>query len=225
MIVAVDGPAGSGKSSVCAKVSEQVGFTYINTGFLYRAVGVLAREAGIPLAYSAALSVLIDDLVREAEWRHDSATLWFRGRNLTPELGSVAAGNDASLVAKVPDVRSRLIPLQRRLTEDAPRGALVDGRDIGTVVFPDADLKVYMTASLDERARRRLEQLAVAQKNDDSAFERIKEDIARRDEQDKARGVSPLKQAEDAVLFDTSEMDVETAVRSLIELMRDRNLI
>jgi len=230
MIVAIDGPAGSGKSSVCAMISQRTGFTYINTGFLYRAVGVLARERGLPLDENQGLLDLIDEFTQGAVWHHAEGTLLFKGRNLTPLLGTIESGNDASFLAKLPSLRSRLIPMQRQLISTTPKGALVDGRDIGTVVFPDADLKIFMTASLLERAKRRLDQLErtgykPSGAETDEHLSAVMMDINRRDEQDRDRAVAPLKKAEDAILLDTSGMDADEACESVIALMRAKNLL
>ena len=130
------------------------------------------------------------------------------------------------MVAKMPAVREKLLPLQRDLTRKSSRNSIVDGRDIGTVVFPDADLKIFMTASLEERARRRFAQLKSATVDSDSVdLQVIQDDIVRRDHQDAGRGTAPLMQADDAVLFDTSSMNVVSAVDSLIDILRSKHLI
>lgn len=225
-IVAVDGPAGSGKSSICAHVCQEIGWTYVNTGALYRAVAVLGTKAGFDLNDEQILLPLIDRFVAHAEWKPQTQELYFEDQNLTRKLDSVEVGNDASKVAKMPLVRDRLLPLQRRLGRESIVGALVDGRDIGTVVFPDADLKIFMTASLEERAQRRLNQL-IQTRGPTSAMtlSDIMRDIARRDRQDAERGAAPLKQATDAVLFDTSGLNVEEAVSGMITLLRQHRLL
>lgn len=222
-IVAVDGPAGSGKSSICHKVAERVGWSYVNTGALYRAVGLLAARRRLDLTDEQAVGELVDDLAPHLSWRADRRELWLDGEDLTPQLLSEAAGAAASVVAKQGLMRERLLPVQRQLTLSAPVGALVDGRDIGTVVFPEADLKIFLTASLEERSRRRLQQLGGDASKE--LLDSIKAGIAARDEQDGARGVAPMKQAADAVVVDTSLMGVEETVDTIVRLLRQRGLV
>jgi len=223
-IVAVDGPAGSGKSSLCAQVSQRLGWSYINTGALYRGVGLLAMAHNIDLEDVPALVAMIDGCGMYLRWDSDRCELWFKDKNLTPQLNSEQAGYAASKVAKQEQVRASLLPVQRQLTLAAKVGALVDGRDIGTVVFPDADLKVFLTASLEERSRRRMQQLGGVDGGDAETLGNIQLGIARRDERDQGRKAAPLKQAEDAVLIDTSKLSFAESADALIELMRQRGL-
>lgn len=221
-IVAVDGPAGSGKSSICSAVCQQLGWSYVNTGALYRAVGMLVVERGLDVGNEEKLSTLLDEFAQGVYWDHDQHRLFIGARDLTPELSSVAVGNAASLVAKLPLVRAKLLPLQRSLSLTARGGAMVDGRDIGTVVFPDADLKIFMTASLEQRALRRRNQILKENPEQAMTTDEFMESIASRDHQDAARGNAPMRQAEDAVLFDTSAFSVDDAVRALLGLLKDR---
>ncbi len=226
VIVAIDGPAGSGKSSICALVTARIGWTYVNTGALYRAVGLLARERGIDLSNDAAVAQMVVEIGGDLEWKSDKRALFYQGKDLTAALNSEEAGSAASKVAKLPMVRERLLPVQRQLTLSAPVGALVDGRDIGTVVFPDADLKIFLTASLEERSRRRLHQLGTS--DSDAApelVEDIKRQVAKRDERDSGRDVAPLKQAADAIVVDTSSMGLDATVEHLIGILRARGLL
>jgi cytidylate kinase len=220
-IVAVDGPAGSGKSSICATVCQDLGWSYVNTGALYRAVGLMALDRGVSLTEGPALQKLLSEFSEIVRWEHESARLFVGVDDYTPRLGSVEAGNGASLVAKMPMVREALMPLQRKLSLSAPRGAIVDGRDIGTVIFPDADIKIFMTASLEQRALRRLRQLERSGASSMSHDE-IMRAIASRDDQDSQRDSAPLKKADDAILFDTSDMDVDQAVASLKQLIQSK---
>ncbi len=224
MIVAVDGPAGSGKSSVCSKVCDRIGWTYVNTGFLYRSVAFLARQAGYDWSDEDQLISVIDDFAKNYHWDPISGILKYKGQDITNELQSSEIGVGASNIAKLAKVRERLLPLQRELSLLSPQGAIVDGRDIGTVVFPDADLKIYLTANLDERARRRKAQLDRYGKGD-SDLAQIKKDIELRDNQDKSRGYAPLKQADDAVVVDTSDMNVDRVVEELLGILKTRRLI
>jgi len=213
-VVAIDGPAGAGKSSASRGLAERLGFAYVDTGGMYRAVGVLAEERRIALDDDPALAHLIDGL------RIDSAgeRLVVDGRDLSDAIRTAAAGELASRVSTRPVVRERLVALQRML---GARGDVVmEGRDIGTVVFPDAGLKVFLTASPEERARRRARELAA---RGELADERqLAADIARRDRRDSERAHSPLKPAADAVIVDTSGVDLPTVVTRLTMLVESR---
>lgn len=222
VIVAVDGPAGSGKSTICAAVAQRLGWSYVNTGALYRAVGLLAHDRRVDLNNEKAVASLLEQVAPHMRWDHAKGQLWLGDQDLTPRLGTALAGNAASFVAKQQAVRRLLLPLQRSLTLMAKDGALVDGRDIGTVVFPDADLKIFMTASLEERARRRLRQLAsgATSSSATTTLDDVMRDIAQRDEQDTARGEAPLRKADDAVEFDTSGFSQEEATSKLAQLIR-----
>lgn len=224
-IVAVDGPAGSGKSSVCSKVCAQTGWTYVNTGFLYRAVAYLCRREDISFDQRESLSRLLDDFCQELHWNPQTQKVIFRELDLTPHLYSDQAGQDASTIAKIPLVRDKLLPLQRKLALLAPKGAVVDGRDIGSVVFPDAALKIFLTASIEERARRRLHQLKDGSPIQESELEAIKLSIRDRDLQDAGRTAAPLIRAPDAVLVDSSGLDMQGTVAAIVDLMRQRGLV
>ncbi len=223
-IVAVDGPAGSGKSSICATVCRDLNWSYVNTGALYRAVGLLAGDRGVSLVEGPALSKILHEFADTVRWEHETAKLFVGVEDFTPRLDSVEAGNGASAVAKMASVREALMPHQRKLSLSAPRGAIVDGRDIGTVIFPDADLKIFMTASLEQRAMRRLKQIEKIGGASDFSHDDIMRAIALRDEQDSQRDSAPMRKAEDAILFDTSHMNVEMAIESLKELLRAKGL-
>lgn len=232
IIVAVDGPAGSGKSTICSEVSAKIGWSYVNTGALYRGVGLLARDRGINLEDESAVGAMLEKLAADIHWDYNHHQLYCGGENLTPRLGTAEAGNAASFIAKQQKVRQLLLPVQRNLAINAPKGAMVDGRDIGTVVFPDANLKVFMTANLEERARRRLKQFdakTAAHGNNGNesrdSLSAVMDDIARRDNQDSKRGEAPLRKADDAVEFDTSGYSQSEAVDALIALIRSHGLL
>lgn len=227
-ILAVDGPAGSGKSSICQRVARSVGWSYVNTGAIYRALGIVALRQGLELSDESSLNRLIEEFAEHVHWDMRTSEIFIGDENLTSLLHSEDASRGASLVATLPIVREKLLPVQRRLILQCEEGAIVDGRDIGTVVFVDADLKIFMTASLEERARRRLLQLsgdAETKDNYNTELAKIKNEIAARDEQDKGRGSAPLKRADDAILLDTSALDFDGAVAQMIALMRERGLI
>jgi cytidylate kinase len=223
-IVAVDGPAGSGKSSVCSKVCKRLGWTYVNTGFLYRAVAFISRQRSIALDDQLGLGEVIDDFSQGLSWEPETQAVWFLDQNISEHLYTDSAGADASLIAKNSVVREKLLPLQRDLALRSPVGAIVDGRDIGTVVFPDADLKIFLTASIEERAKRRMHQLKEGLAASQEELEALKASIAARDSQDAKRSVAPLIQAPDAILLDTSHIKMDSTIDKLIELIKGKNL-
>lgn len=223
-IVAVDGPAGSGKSSVCSKVCEKLGWTYVNTGFLYRSIALLASKKKIDVTDEQAMAAVIDDFSQNYQWNPETKQIFYNQVNITTDLYASEISKGASLIACSPKVREKLLPLQRDLSLKSKFGAVVDGRDIGTVVFPDADLKIFLTASLDERARRRKAQLDKNNPDHSFDFSSIRSDIEQRDLQDQSRGQAPLKRADDAIVLDTSSMDVLTVVDYIVNLIREKNL-
>jgi cytidylate kinase len=220
VIVAVDGPAGSGKSSVCSEVARRIGWTYLNTGAIYRAVGLLVREAGVDMSDESAVAEKARAVANLLAWDEDANELRYKGERLGKRLYSAEAAQGASEIAKMALVRDAVLPIQRQLVFNNCKGAIVDGRDIGTVVFPDAQLKVYLTASLEERARRRLQQIKA---NID--IEVIKQEIAARDGQDSKRDTAPLKVADDAEILDTSDLSWEAAVEHLIAMIVAKKLL
>ena len=223
-VVAIDGPAGSGKSSICRKVCEKLGWIHLNTGILYRAIGYLAEKKHIDVNNSEELFLVGQDFDRNFKWDYPTKRIYFNNEDLTPFLESEVAGRNASVVAKQPRIRELLLATQRRLAMEAPKGVLVDGRDIGTVVFPDALLKLFLTASLAKRAERRYYQLAKAGDDDDLmiSLDEITEKIRLRDQQDEAREIAPLVKASDAILIDSSEMDLDAVVATVVGLIHER---
>jgi CMP/dCMP kinase len=218
-IVAIDGPAGSGKSTICKMVGEKLGWDYVSTGKLYRAIGLLAQERGLDLEDDNGLVELANEFGEFFTWVASTDEIFFKERNLSEQLYSVEAGAAASTVAKQPKFRDALLPVQRKMASFSEKGALFDGRDVGTIVFPDANCKIYMTASLQKRAERRLKQLELKSETTPS-LEQLMSDIEARDRQDSNRGVAPLLQAEDAVFFDTSEFDLNQSVDKVVEIIK-----
>ena len=205
--VAIDGPAGSGKSTVAKLVAERLGFLHVNSGAMYRAIALWARESSIPLEDTAKLA----ELARAAEIRLENGRVHLNGEDVTGEIASV--GEEASRVAKVRGVREPLVTKQR---EYRKTGSLVmEGRDIGTVVFPDAEVKIYLDASPEERASRR-----VKQHGGDPG--EIARQIEERDERDRNRADSPLAQAPDAVYLDTDGKSIDEVVEAILKVVRDR---
>ena len=248
IIVAVDGPAGSGKSSLCSVVAKKIGWTTLNTGLIYRSVAYVGMKKGliqtegtlVTAVDEPALIALAESLVNDLRWDGERAAIFWKGEDLTEHLSDPIIAQGSSFIAKISVIRKVLLEIQRSIALKAQVGIFVDGRDIGSVVFPDADLKIFMTASLEERARRRFAQMhredaegagasTEMQKLGDFpsslSLQTIQRDIAARDQQDSTRQSAPLVQGEDAVLFDTSAWDFDASVSRLLELLRSRKLI
>ena len=202
MIIAVDGPAASGKGTLSRRIARKFGLAYLDTGSLYRGVALMALEAGIDLADIPALAQLTQEI---------SSDIW-----QDPRIREPGVGDAASKIASIADVRAGLLAFQRDFANQPP-GAVLDGRDIGTVVCPDADVKLFVTASEDERARRRHKELVAAGKT--VTFEEIKADILRRDGRDASRNTAPLVQSEDAHLLDTTNLDIDAAMSAAVDLI------
>ena len=208
-IIAVDGPAGAGKSTVSKIVAQKLGYTYIDTGAMYRAVALKSSQS------CDDLMMIIDDINIELD---DKARVFLDGQDVTKEIRTPEISKLASDVSKFGFVRKRLTELQRQMAE---RGAVImDGRDIGTQVLPNADLKIFLTASLEERARRRFEELKA--KGQEVDFEKTKTEMALRDKQDSEREIAPLKQADDAILIDSTELTIEEVVAQILSLCSTR---
>lgn len=226
MIVAIDGPAGAGKSSVAQAVAERLGFQYIDTGAIYRTVAYMAHRGGIDWGAEDALGALASGLEMRFEVRdgvntvsveRDGAWDEITGPIRTPEMGQ-----GASRVAAHPKVRAALLDLQRRLGQ--ARDSVLEGRDIGTVVFPQADIKLFLTASADARAKRRRDQLVerAADPTTVPSLEEITAEIKERDIRDSTRAVAPLKPADDAVMVDTTGMEFEAVVAHVLAQVNAR---
>ena len=207
-IIAVDGPAGAGKSTVSKICASRLGYTYIDTGAMYRAVALKVLRSG---------KSLDENLISDIDIKLDeSGKVFLDGGDVTKEIRTPEVSRGASDVAKFGFVRKKLTELQRDM---AKRGKVImDGRDIGTQVLPNADLKIFLTATVDERARRRFEELKA--KNFAADFEQIKKDIALRDKQDSEREIAPLAQAADAILLDSTNLSIEQVVEKILELAR-----
>ncbi|MCR5834217.1 MAG: (d)CMP kinase [Selenomonadaceae bacterium] len=212
-IIAVDGPAGAGKSTVSKICATKLGYTYIDTGAMYRAVGLKVLSSGKSVDED-----LIIEMTRDIKIELDEAArVFLDGREVTKEIRTPEVSRAASDVAKVGFVRQKLTELQRQM---AVRGSVImDGRDIGTQVLPNADLKIFLTASVSERARRRFEELK--QKGVAANLATIEKEITARDKQDSEREIAPLAQAEDAVLLDSTTMTIDEVVAEILRLAKD----
>ena len=222
-VVAIDGPAGAGKSTAARGVARALGFTLVDTGSLYRAVALLAQEAGAALDDAAAVSAIAQEAVSSGTLRlarADGETrVMLRGGDPGDSIRTPALSMGASAVSAHPGVRAALLDAQRAFGRD---GAVVlEGRDIGTVVFPDAEVKLFLTATPEVRARRRFDELTA--KGQKVTFEETLADVQTRDAKDSGRAIAPLRQADDAVLFDSSDMTIEEVVSKMRALVEERS--
>ena len=217
MIVAIDGPAGAGKSTVARAVARRLGVAYLDTGAMYRALTWLALEAEVPPGDEAALVALARENPIEIESTDDGDRVRVRGQDVTAAIRRPEVAAQVSEVSAHPPVRAEVVSAQRALLS---QGSWVsDGRDVGTVVCPDADLKVFLTASLHERARRRRADLHARGVNMDEAT--VLEDVRRRDHADSTRSASPLRIARGAVVIDSSELDADAVAELIVSLVED----
>lgn len=209
-VITIDGPSGSGKGTISRLLANKLGWHFLDSGALYRLVGVAARNHAISFDDEAALATLAAHLDVEfiADEEVGETRIFLEGEEVSGVIRSEGAGNDASRVAAVQAVRDALYQRQRAFLR--PPGLIADGRDMGTVIFPDARLKIFLTASLEERARRRYKQLK--EKGLDANLSALFDELAERDERDRNRSAAPLVPAADAVIIDTSDMDIDAVV-------------
>ena len=219
-IVAIDGPAGAGKSTVSKLLARRLGLTFVDTGALYRAVALSVRRHGNATEDDAALRALLARIRISFQVLGEENRVFLDGEDVSAEIRAPPISLLASAVSARPVVREGLLGLQRRLALEAPVGAVLEGRDIGTVVFPDADLKFFLEASTDVRARRRYEELF--QKGSESTLDAVLADQIKRDRDDSSRAVAPLKAAEDAIRVDSSGLPLSEVVQRLERLIRER---
>ena len=218
--VALDGPSGAGKSTLAKRVAERFGFVYVDTGAIYRTVGYAAQCAGVDSKDAEAVIALLPGLdIGYAYDEGGTQRMLLDGRDVSKEIRTPKSSLYASDVSVIGEVRAFLLQMQRSAA--ARYDVVMDGRDIGTVVLPDAGLKIFLTADAAERARRRLAQLR-AKGNTDVSFDEVLRDIEYRDKQDTERAAAPLKAAEDAVLLDTSALTRDESVERLCALVRER---
>jgi cytidylate kinase len=219
LTIAVDGPAGTGKSSVSRGLARQLGARYLDTGAMYRTVTLAVLRAGVDLGDAASIERASADVPLSVGFDPEEDRALLGGEDVSDEIRGDAVTAAVSAVSAVPAVRARLVSLQRELAAGAG-SVVVEGRDIGTVVLPDADVKIFLTASAEERARRRNDQNVAKGLPDD--YDAVLTDVQRRDHLDSTRAVSPLRAAEDAVVVDTSDMTEPQVVTLLLGLVRER---
>lgn len=216
--IAIDGPAGAGKSTIAKKVAKELSFIYVDTGAMYRAMALYLHRNGIPADDAEKIAAACGGAEISIEYRDGEQVVLLGGENVNPYLRTGEVSAMASKSSAVPQVRTRLVQLQQELA--AAQNVVMDGRDIGTVVLPDARVKIYLTASVEVRARRRF--LEMQEKGEPADFDQIAAEIAERDHRDMTREVSPLRQADDAVLVDTSDMTIDQVTQRILEIVKDR---
>lgn len=217
--VAIDGPSGAGKSTIAKLCAEELGFLYVDTGAIYRTVGLAVREAGISSKDAEGVAELLPRL--QISMSHDQSGLQLmllNGRDVTAEIRRPEISIYASDVSAMPAVRAFLLDMQRRLA--AENSVIMDGRDIGTVVLPEADMKIFLTADAGERASRRYEELML--RGVQTTYEEVLKDIEYRDKNDSSRAAAPLKRAEDAILVDTTGNTLNQSFLHICKLIKEK---
>ena len=215
--VAIDGPNGAGKSTLARRLAADLGYVYVDTGAMYRAIGLYASRQGADLHDEAAVAALLPQIRLDIRLVDGTQHVYLNGEDVSEAIRAEAIGMAASAVSAHGAVRAFLLETQRSLA--AGQNVLMDGRDIGTVVLPHATVKIFLTASPEARARRRC--LELRQKGKDADYETVLADIRRRDEQDTNRPIAPLRQAEDAIRIDTSEIDFDQSFELLKRTIRE----
>ena len=216
MKIAIDGPGGAGKSSVAKALAAQLGLVYVDTGALYRSVGLFMRRAGVNTASAEEVTPLLKDVKLSLRWTEAGQRVFLGDEDVSEAIRTPEASMDASAVSAIQAVRDFLLGLQRDMAEAG--NVIMDGRDIGTVIMPDADLKIFLTASPEARAKRRFAELVA--KGQSCTFEEVLEDIIKRDAQDTGRDIAPAVPADDAVIFDNSDMGLEETVEGIAAMAR-----
>lgn len=216
--IAIDGPAGAGKSTIAKIAAKKLGFVYIDTGAMYRAMGLFFDRNNEWPDKPEDIKALAEKADITLKYADGEQRIFLNGEDVSEAIRTEKAGLSASSVSRFPEVREIMVSLQQKLA--GSMNVIMDGRDIGTVVLPDADLKIFLTADVSERARRRMLQLE--EKGIKESLDKIEEDIRKRDIQDTTRKASPLKQADDAVLVDTSDISIEETVDRIISMAKER---
>ena len=214
--VAIDGPAGAGKSTIAKQIARRLGYIYVDTGAMYRAMAYYLIQNQVDAADQEAIAAACQHADISICYQDGEQVVLLNGENVNAYLRTEAVGNMASVSSVVPEVRKKLVKLQQKLARETD--VVMDGRDIGTVVLPDADVKVYLTASGETRAKRRF--LELQEKGEPADLAKIAADIEDRDYRDMHRDISPLRQAEDATLVDSSDMTIDQVVERILELCR-----
>ncbi len=217
--IAIDGPSGAGKSTISRKAAEKFGFIYVDTGAIYRTLGLASKIYGVSLDDKAAVTAMLPKLELELKYSENGEQhMYLDGTDVSRDIRLPEVSMLASAVSAIPEVRAFLVDMQRDMAKK--HDVIMDGRDIGTVILPDADLKIFLTADVADRARRRYEELRA--KGMDKPFDEVLEEMKLRDKQDTARSAAPLRAAEDAVLLDTSGNSLEESVSEVCRLIAEK---
>ena len=214
--VAIDGPAGAGKSTIAKLVAKEKGYIYVDTGAMYRGLAIHFLDKGIKPGETEKVIEACKDAEVTIAYEDGVQHVYLNGKDISSRLRNEEVGNMASVTSAIPEVRKKLLELQQNLAKT--QDVIMDGRDIGTCVLPDADVKIYLTASVETRAKRRYDELKA--KGEDCNLEEIAHDIEERDHRDMTREIAPLKQAEDAVLVDSSDMTIDEVVKAIVDLCK-----
>ena len=217
--IAIDGPAGAGKSTIARKVAAELSIIYVDTGAMYRAIGAYAIRKGVDTKNAPAVAALLPEISLELTYSEEQGQrIFLNGEDVSSEIRLPEMGMAASNVSTIPEVRAFLLEQQRGMAKR--QSVIMDGRDIGTVVLPDAEVKIFLTASAEERARRRWKEFS--EKGLPDTYEEILADVIRRDEQDMNRPIAPLKQADDAILLDSTALNFAETVEKVKEIIKER---
>ena len=214
--IAIDGPAGAGKSTIARKAASELGFIYVDTGALYRSVSYYCISAGADVSVPESVEKLLPEITPELRFIDGVQHVFVNGSDVSDKIRTPEVSMAASKVSAIPAVRAFLFDLQKNIARE--NDIIMDGRDIGTVVLPDADLKIFLTASPEARADRRYAELK--DNPDAPAYEQVLADIIKRDHDDSTRAIAPLKQADDAVLCDTTELSLEESIQTIIGMIK-----
>ena len=217
--IAIDGPAGAGKSTVARRVAKELSFVYVDTGAMYRAIGLFMIQKNVDVSDEPQVEDALKEVHISIAYDHGEQQVLLNGKNVSTMIREEKVGNMASRVSAISSVREKLLDLQKNLASE--HDVVMDGRDIGTHILPMAQLKIYLTASVDTRAKRRFDELTAKGTNCDLC--EIKADIEKRDEQDMNRAIAPLRQAEDAVYLDSSDMTIDQVTSKIVALAKERS--
>ncbi len=219
MIIAIDGPSGAGKSTLGRMIARELSLLYIDTGAMYRAAALAVIESGVSTMDQQAVAEVVTRADINLEGDPDSLQVMLDGRDVSQEIRTEEVSHSASVISTIPEVRRTLVQRQRKLGERAG-GVVLDGRDIGTIVFPQADVKFFLTAAPEERAHRRYDEDRLKERN--ATLEETLADINKRDRRDSTRGDSPLAIAEDAIVIDSTEFSIEEVFEQMLKAIRER---
>ncbi|MDO5141843.1 MAG: (d)CMP kinase [Eubacteriales bacterium] len=216
--VAIDGPSGAGKSTIARAVAARLGYVYVDTGAMYRAIGLAVSRRGIDGTDADGIAAVLPSIAVELVYQDGAQHVLLNGEDVSAAIRTSAISRYASQVSAVPAVRQFLLETQRDMARKGD--ILMDGRDIGTVILPDAPVKIFLTASAETRADRRYRELR--EKGQDVQYEDVLHDVVERDRQDMTRATAPLRQAADAVLLDTSELTLEQSIEAVLQIIQDK---